>query len=125
MDEAEAAPKSRARLEEELEVLRQQLTSLAAGLAVGGDTGEEPPKPLAPREERQPLPADIEFIGDFDILQARGVDVSSRGICFEVDSPLVFEMKVNMAGAAREYRAQLVWMRQLDGERCRLGFRFV
>jgi hypothetical protein len=125
MDEPETAPKSRAQLQQELEALRQQLTSLAAGLVAGGETGDDLHKPLAAREERQPLQADIEFIGDFDIVQARGVDVSSRGICFEVDAPLAFEMKVNMSGSAREYRAQLVWMRQLDGERCRLGFRFV
>jgi hypothetical protein len=77
------------------------------------------------RPARQSLDEPIEFIGDFDVVRATGIDLSVGGICFEVHRPLGFEMRFEADGAIRQERAELVWLRRLPDGGYRLGLRFV
>ncbi|MCC7265375.1 MAG: PilZ domain-containing protein [Candidatus Latescibacteria bacterium] len=77
-----------------------------------------------PRTDRAELQTAIEFIGDFDVLQAEGVDLSEGGIGFELRHPLFFEMHFTFDGRARQHRAHLVWMKLTDEGGCRCGFKF-
>ena len=77
------------------------------------------------RHERKKLEADIEFIGDFDIVAASGVDISAGGICFEVSHPLPFDMKISIGDEKHLYRGYLVWMKSTGDDNYRLGFEFI
>ena len=113
---------SREELEAEVVALRRQVAELKArlaGAALGGGSCpvERPP--------RLPLESDVEFMGDFDILRARGVNVSGQGICFEVHEELPFEMRFDLHGQTQIRRAHCVWVRRLPAGGCHLGLRFV
>ena len=77
------------------------------------------------RQEREALQTDIEFIGDFDIVVASGVDLSDGGICFELAEGLPFEMRFSLDGTAHQKRAQLIWVKRLEGGQYRFGFTFL
>jgi hypothetical protein len=68
------------------------------------------------RSERSSLEAQIEFIGDFDIVEASGVDMSDGGICFD--------MKVTTSDWEQIQRANLAWMKRLESG-YRFGFEYV
>lgn len=76
------------------------------------------------RSARTPMATPIEFICDFDIVSATGVNVSESGICFDIDEPLVFEMQLVLDGERHTHRAELVRMEALPDGGCRLGLRF-
>ena len=78
-----------------------------------------------PREAREPLDATIEFIGEFDVVEARGVDISTHGLCFEVAEPLTFDMRITDGGKPQEMRGRLVWMRATEDGHYRCGFEVV
>ena len=84
-------------------------------------------KPLKERAPRQPLHSKIELVGDFDILEAEGVDISESGICFELKTPLYFDMRFvcDEDGTCVEKCARLIWVKQEGKGRSRLGFSFV
>ena len=77
------------------------------------------------RAQRRELDAEIEFIGDFDLVSARGVDISEGGICFEVGEGFPFEMQFQWDGEEHRHRARLVWMKRLEDGSYRCGFEFV
>ena len=77
------------------------------------------------REVRSALRASIEFIGDFDVIEADAVDISEGGICFDTAEPLTFEMRFEADGGTRQERAQLVWVERLANGGHRCGFQFV
>ena len=74
--------------------------------------------------QRAVVDYDIEFIGDFEVLRAKAVDISSSGIGFGSDQPLVSEMRVKTPSGPREYRAQLMWVRGDGRGGSRLGLQF-
>lgn len=96
----------------EISALRQRLAELER------EAGPDP------RTQRAELQTAIEFIGDFDVLQAEGVDLSEGGIGFELRQPLPFEMRFVFDGRPRQHRAHLVWMKLTEGGGCRCGFKF-
>ena len=104
----------------ELTELRQQVETwrTEAPQRVGG-SGE------AQRSERLAVEAQIEFIRDFDIVEATGVDLSEGGICFDVSDTLCFDMKVTTPDEEEIHRGNLAWMRRLKDGRYRFGFEFV
>lgn len=113
--------KSREELEAELVALRQRVAELETQLAGARDIGRCPlERPL-----RRPLEAEVEFIGDFDVLRARGVNISDEGICFEVQEELPFEMRFALQGQLQTKRAHCVWVRRLPAGGYHLGLRFV
>ncbi len=87
--------------------------------------GKEQEAQVVHRPERLPLDADVEFIGDFDVLQAKGINISEGGIAFEVEGGLPFEMRFNSGEENTEYRAELVWMKRLPSGGYRMGLKFV
>lgn len=119
------ADKTKTALIEELTEARREMGRLraeAAKLACRFPEKERPPHPRQPRRE---IGAEIEFIADFDLVLAEGVDLSEGGICFEVDRDLPFEMRFELDGNRYEKRANLVWVRRQSDGRYRLGFQFI
>jgi hypothetical protein len=113
---------SREELEAEVVALRRQVAELEARLAGAALRGSICP---VERPPRLPLASDVEFMGDFDVLRARGVNISEQGICFEVHEELPFEMRFDLHGRTQTRRAHCVWVRRLPAGGCHLGLRFV
>ena len=87
---------------------------------------QSPSDPAAPpRSRRRDLQTQIQVLGDFSMLQARGVNVSDDGICFEVMYDIPFEIQFEAEGEMRQHRAHLMWMKQLADGRNQFGFKFV
>ena len=124
--------KSKSELIRELEALRSEVSDLRAQLE-GQEAKVQPQQPAqdqreagAPsRSRRRDLQTQIQVLGDFSMLQARGVNVSDDGICFEVMYDLPFEIQYEVEGETRQHRAHLMWMRQLEDGRNQFGFKFV
>ena len=117
--------KTREQLIGELQDLRSRLAELEERIA---EKEEKPPAPQpqhGSRSHRRELPTEIHVIGDFSLIQARGVNVSESGICFEVNYDIPFEMEFEQEGELHQHRAHLVWMRQLEDGRNQFGFQFV
>ncbi len=116
--------KSKEELVKELKALREQTAKLEAEIAAlrkqGG--GKQVMQERAPRV---PLDADIEFMGDFDIVQAKGVNISEGGICFSVKEDLPFEIRFERNGCLETRRANFVWAKRLETGGYHLGFKFV
>ncbi len=75
--------------------------------------------------KRTGLRMDIEFIGDFDILRAKGVDFSEGGMSLDTSERLPFEMQFELDGERYRRRARLVWVRRLPDGGYRFGLEFV
>ncbi|MDR2734863.1 MAG: PilZ domain-containing protein [Spirochaetota bacterium] len=103
----------------ELQGLRSQVQNLEKliGLMSRGSG-------LHPRAPRHPLDSEIEMIGDFDLIEAEGVDISDSGICFDLKQPLYFFMRFPYNGAISEKYARLVWVKSNNSNLSRLGFQF-
>ncbi len=80
---------------------------------------------VAFRPERIPLDTEIEFIADFDLLKAEGINISEGGIAFEIKGGLPFEMRFKFEGQDQTYQAELVWMKRLPHGGYRMGLKFV
>jgi hypothetical protein len=117
--------KTKAQLIEELEATRRQLTKLESELAQKGGVSENQNKTVAPRAIRKEIQTSIEFIADFDIIEAKGINLSRGGICFELDEDLPFEMQFTLAGAIHRHRAHLIWVKRLPEGGYRFGLKFV
>ena len=126
MDSADShsRPQSESGLAEEVERLRQRVAELEEKLATARSAGETSAY-LVPREEREEMEGNIEFMGDFDELQANGVDVSKGGLCLEVSKPLPFDIKLSVQNEEYVYRGHMAWMKSLEDGSYRLGFKFV
>ncbi len=112
--------KTREQLIEETEALRRRVTELESKIAAFESKTIRPdqiPKDRSPRTE---INASIEFIADFDIVEAKGINLSESGICFELDEDLPFEMQFSLEGKTHRYRARLVWVKRM----CKGGYRF-
>jgi hypothetical protein len=116
--------KSKGTLVAELTAARQEVERLRDKTALLEARLSEKARPPHPRQPRKEIDADIEFIADFDVVHAEGIDLSEGGICFEVNRDLPFEMQFELEGERHEKRANLVWVRRRNDGRIRLGFRF-
>ncbi len=117
--------KSKEALLDELNRARQNISTLEAKVAIMEKRLNQPaPDPKA-RKPREQLQSDIEFIADFDVVEARGIDMSDGGVCFEVERNLAFDMRFRLEGEVYEKRATLVWVKRLPEGNYRLGFEFV
>ena len=116
--------KTKEQLVAELKTLRGQIATLESEIVglrqKGGNSAGFQER--APRVE---LDADIEFMGDFDIVQARGINISEGGICFAVKEDLPFEMRFELEGKLETRRAHFVWAKRLPTGGYHLGFKFV
>ena len=80
---------------------------------------------IVSRPERVPMDGDIEFIADFDLLQAKGINISEGGIAFEITGGLPFEMRFKVKGQDQTFQAELVWMKRLPSGGYRMGLKFI
>ncbi|MEE4357481.1 MAG: PilZ domain-containing protein [Desulfococcaceae bacterium] len=120
------ALKSKARLIDELTQLRKRIAQLESKLK-NPESGNEDPAEKNPsrRENRRDLRANIEFITDFDIVEARGINISEGGISFELYEELPFELRFDLEGRLHHYRANLVWVKRIPEGGFRFGLMFV
>ncbi len=106
--------KTKAQLLAEVRALRQQLAGGNQEPAASADADH--------RSARRPTQTPIAFVANFNLVHAQGVDVSDKGICFETDQDLQFEMEFEVDGASHQHTAHLVWMRKTETGRSRWGF---
>ena len=118
--------KTNALLIDELKKMREQIKELESKLAMmEGKKDELYDHHMANRSERKDLLTHIEFITDFDIVEARGINISEGGISFELYEDLPFEMRFTMDGKLHEHRANLVWVKRIPGGGFRFGLSFI
>ena len=84
---------NKAQLIGELQSLQSRIAALETKISElegkDGNTEEQSP----PRSQRNALPTEIHVMGDFNLIQARGVNLSEDGICFEINYDIPFEME--------------------------------
>jgi len=111
---------------EEVAALRREISLLRSGIERLKAEQSGIPTPLKPRSPRKRVQGDIEFIADFDVIEASAIDLSEGGICFEIeDEEMPYEMRFTVDGRERKKRAQLVWVERRDEGGYRLGLEFV
>jgi hypothetical protein len=104
------------------EEMARELAKLRKELASGPEAKKAERRVSAARRE---FDAELEFIGDFDIISAKGINISKTGIAFMVNEPLEFDMKIEVPGGFRQHRGRLVWVQSDDDGGTRLGLQFV
>ena len=103
--------------------IREEIHQLKARLAELEDQLEQTESPQRP--QRSELSTSIRFIGDFGLLEAKGIDLSDGGICFEVEGEIPFDLEFEHDGKTQQHRAHIVWMHRLPDGRSRFGFQFL
>lgn len=117
--------KTKAQLIEELEALRGRLKEMEAKESdCSPDKGYTFPM-AADRPTRRNIRTHIEFIADFDVIEATGINISDGGICFETGEDLPFEMRFDLDGNIHYHRAHLVWLERVPEGGYRFGLMFV
>jgi hypothetical protein len=116
--------KTKEQLIKELASLRRRLQKLeqVKKSVKTKPAGQKRPKQ---RFQRDPITADIEFIGDFDVIKAHGVNISEGGICLRLNDNLPFEFQLYRGGKLQRYRAYPVWLKQLPTGEYHFGFKFI
>ena len=109
--------KTKDQLIEELAELRTRLDSLTG-------TAPDEQADSQHRLDRKEIKTSIQFIGDFGLVEARGLDVSDSGIGFEIEEDIPFDMEFEIDGELHQHRARMVWMQRLNNGRSRFGFQF-
>ena len=79
----------------------------------------------SPRSTRNEIETTIQFIGDFGLVKAKGLDLSNGGIGFELEEDIPFDMEFEIAGNLHQHRAYMVWMQRLENGCSRFGFQFI
>jgi len=110
---------TREQLQEEIQALRRRIDELENQLDACMDIA------LQERMPRYPLNARIECVGDFDVVNALGVNISDGGICLKLSGDLPFEMQFEHEGRRVRRRAHLVWLKRHESEGYHSGFKFV
>jgi len=116
-----AIKKTKQELEIELEKLQRRIQKLQKTIA----TAQKKPATLMPRQPRKKLKADIEFIGDFDLIKAKAVNISEGGICFKTSANLPIEMRYQYNGQTVSRRAHLIWLKHEKKSGYNFGLKFV
>ena len=112
--------KTKAQLIEELAECRDRRAALTdESAADAADAGD------ATRPERSRLQTSIQFIGDFGLVEAKGLDLSEGGIGFELEQDIPFDWEFEIDGELHQHRARMVWMQRLADGRSRFGFQFI
>ncbi len=117
--------KTKRELEEELRTAYEKIDELESAVSELKLRLEDETKGFLFRPPRRDINANIEFITDFDIIEARGINISTGGLCFDVREELPFEMQFDLKNKLHRYRAHLVWMKRLSDGGYRFGFMFI
>ncbi len=116
--------KTKAQLISELAEARREIGELRSELEAlesQKNAGSESLENRAPRHE---IRTHIEFFADFDVIEARGINISEGGICLELDEDLPFEMRFELNGRMHQHRAHLVWVKRSSRGGYLLGLMF-
>ncbi|GBC62054.1 hypothetical protein DENIS_3017 [Desulfonema ishimotonii] len=116
--------KNKTQLIRELEEMRARVSVLEAENAELKAGSDNSVTNMAQRSARKEIRTHIEFIADFDVIEARAVNISDGGISFETDEDLPFEMRFEMSGQPHYHRASLVWVKRLPDGGYRFGLMF-
>lgn len=116
--------KSKAELIEELQAMRSAVDDLESRVRQLENRTRPRTVTIGERETRETLHSRVEFIADFDVLEAMGLNISEGGISFEMYDDLAFEMRFEAEGDVRHHRAHLVWVKRLPSGGYRFGLRF-
>jgi TolA-binding protein len=116
-----AGRKTKQELEDELKKLQRRIEKLQKTIA----EAQTKTKNLQARQPRKEIKADIEFIGDFDLIRAKAVNISASGICFKTSANLPFEMRYQHNGQTISRRAHLIWLRHEKKNGYNFGLKFV
>lgn len=113
--------KTKAQLIAELAELKNRLAELT------GEPSDETTETTDshPRSTRNEIKTAIQLIGDFGLVEAKGLDLSDGGIGFELEDDIPFDMEFEVDGNLHQHRAHMVWMQRLDNGRSRFGFQFI
>jgi hypothetical protein len=114
--------KTKDELIEEIETMHRHSAELEKKITQLESHTDKKPVNRQPRKE---IDAAVEFIADFDIIEARGVNISEGGICFELKEDLPFEMQFRHNGKMHRHRAHLIWVKRLPEGGYRFGLKFV
>ncbi|MFP4348946.1 MAG: PilZ domain-containing protein [Thermodesulfobacteriota bacterium] len=117
--------KTKAQLITELDRARRQIGELRSELDALKSKKKTGSDRLESRPPRQEIRTHVEFIADFDVIEARGINISEGGICFELDEDLPFEMRFELDGKLHQHRANLVWVKRSSGGGYLFGLMFV
>jgi len=117
--------KTKPQLIEELNLMRQRVEELEEKIDTLEMEKEASDKAFENRSDRKDLHTHIEFITDFDIVEARGINISEGGISFELHEDLPFEMRFEYQGIPHHHRANLVWIKRLPSGGFRFGLMFI
>lgn len=73
---------------------------------------------------RRPFSSKVEFIANFDVMEAGGINISDGGVAFEVAQGLSFDMRLPDHSGDQVHQAELVWLKRRPDGSVRLGFKF-
>jgi len=118
--------KTKSELIAELIDLRKNIEALKNHCKHVGGKNMAPAKAASKtRDNRKPIKADIEFIGVFDLLKAKAVNVSEGGISLKISDNLPFEMHYTINGKTVIRTAHLIWLKHTENGGYNFGFKFV
>ena len=116
-----ASKKTIHELEAELKKLQLRIEKLKKRIADAQTKSDE----LNAPQPRKKLHSNLEFIGDFDLIKAKVVNVSDSGICFKTKVNLPFEMRYQHDGQTVSRRAHLIWLKHEKKSGYIFGLKFV
>jgi len=109
----------------EIDYLRSRLQKLEDDLIQFDEQASSGWDELNPRQERKPFEGTFTFAGNFEEVEARGVDLSEGGVCFEIGGDLPFALQVRYGARIVERIGSLAWAQRLGNGKCRFGFEFL
>jgi hypothetical protein len=116
--------KTKSELIAELADLRKRIVELSI-ISKDAEKETAPSNPLKHRPPRRPLEADIELIGVFDLIEARGINLSEGGISLKTADNLPFEMRYTLDGKTITREAHLIWLKHTENGGYNFGFKFI
>lgn len=116
--------KTKEELIDELELHRQRLAELERKIDRLEEREEKSRVKSTARHPRVKFDGTIEFIAHFDSVQARGINISEGGICFELNEALHFDLRFAHEGAVHKHAAHLIWMKRFPDGGYRFGLQF-
>ncbi len=117
--------KTKRELIAELNDLRTRIAKLETSHTPRAEKKTQPSKTSGSRGNRVPLKSNIEFIGAFDLIKAKAVNISESGISFKTASDLPFEMRYKQNGETVTRTAHLIWVKHTEKGGYSFGLKFV
>ena len=74
---------------------------------------------------RRQVSADVEYYVTADIIKAKTVDVSEKGIRLDTGEPLEVEMRFTVNGKEEQQKARLCWVEKKTNGNFNFGFEFL